>query len=137
MADIEAEGKPVDKKTLQNIHFNKTAKLINLSLRFGALAAGAPVKELKALEEYGTNIGMAFQIVDDLLDIEGDSETLGKTVGKDEKSMKATFPAVYGLEKSRQMAQQYKEAAKKSVSILGEKAALLNVLADYITDRNS
>jgi len=137
MLDIESEGKKPDKKKLQYIHENKTAKLINMSLRFGAQAAGAEAEDLAALEEYGNNIGMAFQIVDDLLDIEGDPEELGKSVGKDAESGKLTFPAVYGIEKSHQMAEQHKQTAKKALTRFGNKAVFLDMLADLVTQRTS
>jgi geranylgeranyl diphosphate synthase type II len=137
VTDINSEGKKPDKKTLEFIHQNKTAKLINLALRFGAKAANAKPADLEALEKYGANIGMAFQIVDDLLDIEGDPNELGKSVGKDSDSQKMTFPAVYGVEKSRQMAEEYKQNAKQALSHFGGKAVLLELLADYIIDRNS
>lgn len=137
VADLKAEGKKPDKKMLEYIHFNKTARLINLSLRFGALPAGANPEELAALETYGSNIGVAFQIVDDLLDIEGNPEELGKSVGKDEESGKLTFPAVYGIEKSRKMADEYKQKAKQALALFGEKALLLEMLADYMTERKN
>jgi len=135
--DILSEGKKPDKKMLEFIHQNKTARLINLALRFGGRAAGAKQSDLKALEEFGTKIGMAFQIVDDLLDIEGDPEELGKSVGKDEDSGKMTFPSVYGIEKSRLMAEEYKQEAKQALSRFGGKALFLEMLADYITSRNN
>jgi len=137
IVDIQSEGKKPDKKTLDFIHKNKTARLINLSLRFGAKAAGAKDADLKALEDFGNNIGMAFQIVDDLLDIAGDPEELGKSIGKDIASQKMTFPSIYGEDKSRQMAEDYKKSAKQSLSRFGDKALLLNMMADFIIDRTS
>ena len=137
MLDIASEGKKPDKKTLEFIHKNKTARLINMALRFGAKAAGANPDDLKALEEYGNSIGMAFQIVDDLLDIEGDKDELGKSIGKDEETGKMTFPALYGIEKSRQMAEEYKQDAKNALSYFGGKALFLEMLADFIVDRNN
>ncbi|NLK49214.1 MAG: polyprenyl synthetase family protein [Candidatus Cloacimonetes bacterium] len=137
MVDIESEGKKVTKKTLQYIHENKTAKLINLSLRFGALAGGAPANELAALEEYGNYFGLVFQIVDDLLDIEGDPAKLGKSIGKDEQVQKATFPSVWGIEASRKQALELTEKAKQSIAKLGDKAILLDALADYMLNRKS
>lgn len=137
MVDIQSEGKKPDKKTLQFIHHNKTARLINLALKFGAKAAGASAEDQAALEDFGTNLGMAFQIVDDLLDIEGDQDELGKTIGKDSESGKMTFPAVYGIEKSRVMAEQYKQAGKKALHRFGDKTVLLEMLADFILDRNN
>ncbi|HPN41085.1 MAG TPA: polyprenyl synthetase family protein [Candidatus Cloacimonadota bacterium] len=137
MVDIQSEGKKVSKKTLQYIHENKTAKLINICLRFGALAGGAPPEELAAIEEYGNCLGMVFQIVDDLLDIEGDPEELGKSVGKDVEVEKATFPSVWGVEESRRQARELTEKAKQAIVKLGDKAMLLDVLADYMLTRKS
>jgi len=137
MVDIESEGKKVDKKTLNYIHANKTAKLINISLRFGALAGKAPAKELAVIEDYGNKIGLVFQIVDDLLDIEGSAAKLGKSIGKDEAAGKATFPAVYGVEESRQMAKELTEKAKESIGSLGDKSIRFRVLADYLLHRKS
>ncbi|HAN41040.1 MAG TPA: polyprenyl synthetase family protein [Candidatus Cloacimonetes bacterium] len=137
MVDIESEGKKVSKKTLAYIHENKTAKLINICLRFGALAAGAPAKEVAALEDYGNHLGLVFQIVDDLLDIEGNPTTLGKSTGKDAEAGKATFPAVWGVEESRTQAVELTQKAKDSLAPLGEKAALLKELADSMLNRKS
>jgi len=137
MVDIASEGKKVDKKTLTYIHENKTGRLINLSLRLGALGGGAPAKELKVIEEYGRCIGIAFQIVDDLLDIEGTQEELGKTIGKDEEAGKVTFPSVYGVEESRRQATELIDKAKSAISSLGERSLLLQILADYLLNRKS
>lgn len=137
MVDIESEGKKVDKKTLNYIHENKTARLINLSLRFGAIAGGAPADELALIEEYGNLIGLVFQIVDDLLDIEGSQEELGKSIGKDANVEKATFPAVYGIEESRLKAAELTEKARQVISPLGKKALKLDILAEYLLTRKS
>jgi geranylgeranyl diphosphate synthase type II len=137
MVDIASEGKKVDKKTLTYIHENKTGRLINLSLRLGALGGGAPAKELKVIEEYGRCIGIAFQIVDDLLDIEGTQEELGKSIGKDEEAGKVTFPSVYGVEESRRQAKELIDKAKSAISSLGERSLLLQILADYLLNRKS
>lgn len=137
MVDIESEGKKIDKKTLNYIHNNKTARLINLSLRFGALGAKAPAKELAIIDDYGTKIGLVFQIIDDLLDIEGSSAKLGKSTGKDEAQGKATFPAVYGIEESRNMAAELTEKAKTAISTLGDRSLKLRILADYLLHRKS
>jgi geranylgeranyl diphosphate synthase type II len=137
MVDIESEDKKIDKKTLNFIHENKTGRLISICLRFGAIAGGASEKELACLEDYGKKIGLAFQIVDDLLDIEGDPSVVGKSLGKDEDQRKATFPSIYGVEQSRQMAQDLIEDAKTSVSKFGAKANLFIALADYILSRKS
>jgi len=137
MVDIESEGKKIDKKTLNYIHNNKTARLINLSLRFGALGAKAPAKELAIIDDYGTKIGLVFQIIDDLLDIEGSSAKLGKSTGKDEAQGKATFPAVYGIEESRKMAAELTDKAKTAISTLGDRSLKLRILADYLLHRKS
>ena len=135
MVDIESEGKKVDKKTLNYIHENKTARLINLSIRFGALAGEAEEEDLKILDEYGKLIGLVFQIVDDLLDIEGTQEELGKTIGKDAESAKATFPAVYGIAESHKKAEELTEKAREILAPLGEKALKLDILAEYLLGR--
>ncbi len=137
MVDIESEGKKVDKKTIDFIHINKTAKLIKLCLRFGALAGGAPAKEQAALEEYGFKIGLAFQIIDDLLDIEGDPDEMGKTVGKDAHVQKATYPSVRGLAESKRKAQELIAEAREVIAPLGEKAQALDILAEYMLTRKS
>ncbi len=137
MLDIESEGKKVDKKTLNIIHENKTAKLIKLSIRFGALAAGASELELKVLDDFGSKIGHAFQIIDDLLDIEGDADELGKSIGKDAEHSKATYPALYGIEESRRQAETLIEQAKAGIRKFGERATLFIELADYLLKRKS
>ncbi len=137
MVDIESEGKKIDKKTLNFIHENKTAKLINICLRFGALAGKAPAKELAIIEDYGNKIGMVFQIVDDLLDIEGSASKLGKSIGKDAAVGKATFPAIYGVEESRQMARDLTEKAITGISQLGDKSLRFRILAEYLLNRKS
>ncbi len=137
MVDIESEGKKIDKKTLNFIHENKTAKLINICLRFGALAGKAPAKEQEIIEDYGNKIGMVFQIVDDLLDIEGSASKLGKTIGKDAAVGKATFPAIYGVEESRQMAKDLTEKAITGISQLGDKSLRFRILAEYLLNRKS
>lgn len=137
MEDIDAEGKKTDKKTLNYIHNNKTAKLINIALRFGALAGRAPEKELKVIEEYGSKIGLVFQIVDDLLDVEGSQYSLGKSIGKDEAAGKATFPSQYGVEESRAMAEKLTQEAKQTITALGDRSIRFRILADHLLERKS
>jgi len=137
MVDINSEGKKVDKSTLNFIHENKTGALINLALRFGALAGGAPEKELAMIEEYGRLIGLVFQIVDDLLDVEGTQQELGKSIGKDASVQKATFPSVYGIAESRAKAAELTEKARLVIAPLGEKAILLDTLAESLLSRKS
>ena len=135
IVDIESEGKDVSEKTLKYIHKNKTGKLINLAIRFGCYLANAPEEDRKNLEKYGEKIGLAFQIVDDILDIEGDKETLGKSVGKDKASQKATFPAIYGLQKSREKAKKLLDEAADLLKKYGSKAKTLRMITDYIYTR--
>jgi geranylgeranyl diphosphate synthase type II len=101
MADIEAEGRQVNREEIENIHRRKTAALIRGSVRIGAILAGADRQTLERLTIYGEKVGLAFQIVDDILDIEGDQDLLGKQVGSDTRNEKATYPAVVGLETAR------------------------------------
>ena len=135
MVDILSEGKKVNKATLEYIHKNKTARMINLPIRFGCYLAEAPEEDIKRLEKFGNKLGLAFQIVDDILDIEGDQETLGKTIGKDKKAKKATFPSVYGLEESRRMAEKLIEEAKALLKPYKEKAEILLQLCDFVLTR--
>src|SRR4029077_2310723 len=103
-AALEGEAKPPNAQLLESIHRAKTGALLRGSLRLGAIYAGAGDAQYAALSRYGEHIGLAFQIVDDILDVEESSESLGKTAGKDAAQHKITFPAVYGLEESRRMA---------------------------------
>lgn len=135
MVDIQSEGKKISKETLEFIHSNKTGKLISLPIRFGCMLAEVPEEDLKRMESFGQKIGLAFQIVDDILDIEGSIEDLGKTIGKDSKTKKATFPSIYGLEKSKQMAEKLITEAKTLLEPYGEKAELLLMLCDFIHTR--
>lgn len=135
MADIVNEGKKVNRETLEYIHHNKTARLINLPIRFGCYLAEAPDSDLKRMEKYGDKLGLAFQIVDDILDVEGNSKTMGKTVGKDSKVQKATFPAVYGMEKSKSMAARLIADARKLLSHYGDRAEILDMLTEFVLTR--
>jgi len=134
-ADIQNEGKKVSKHTLEYIHNNKTARMFKLPIRFGCYIANASDDDIMRMEQFGEKIGLAFQIVDDILDIEGNQKTLGKTTGKDAKVKKATFPAVYGLEKSRIMAHNLVEEAKELLAFYGNKTELLSLLSDFILTR--
>ncbi len=137
VADILAEGKTINKAELDYIHRNKTGALLKASVKIGAILAGANPKEIKALTEYAEEIGLAFQIVDDILDIEGDSEKLGKDAGSDLARDKATFPALYGLEEAKKLAKQKQAKAKQALEIFSNnKADLLAELADYIVERS-
>jgi len=120
---------------LQNIHRHKTAALIRASLQAGATLAGASPKQLSALGEYGENIGLAFQIADDILDVTADKKKLGKR-GSDAKNKKLTFPALYGLEESKRKAQLLVEDAKAALELFGRRAQVLKQLANYIIERD-
>ncbi|HEY3936929.1 MAG TPA: farnesyl diphosphate synthase [Bryobacteraceae bacterium] len=135
--DIEGERKAPTALLLESIHRAKTGALLRASVRIGAIYAGATVDELAALSEYGEHIGLAFQIIDDLLDVEESSEALGKTAGKDEAQHKITFPAVYGLERSHAMAEEERLAAHAALGAFDERAERLHQIADFIVQRKA
>ncbi len=135
--DLEGEGKAPDPVLLEAIHRAKTGALLRASVRLGAIYAGAAEGELEALSRFGEHIGLAFQIVDDLLDVEETSEALGKTAGKDAAQRKITFPAVYGVEESRRMAGREKRSAQQALAIFGERAARLKELAEFAVLRRA
>jgi geranylgeranyl diphosphate synthase type II len=137
VADLEGEGKPPSAPLLETIHRAKTGALLRASLRMGAMAAGASGAEYEALSGYGEHVGLAFQIVDDILDVEESSEALGKTAGKDAAQHKITFPAVYGLETSRQMAEEECRRAHAVLEPFGGRELRLHELADLIIHRKS
>jgi geranylgeranyl diphosphate synthase type II len=137
VVDIESEGKSVGAETLEYIHLHKTAALIRASLRVGAMLAGGRADPLALIGEAGQNLGLAFQIVDDILDVEGTLAELGKSAGSDERKGKATYPAVHGIEASREEARRLIERAKAQLAGLGPGAAPLAALADYIFERRS
>jgi geranylgeranyl diphosphate synthase type II len=135
--DLEGEGKIPTAPLLDSIHRAKTGALLRASVRMGAIYAGADVAQLTALTCFGEHIGLAFQIVDDVLDVEQSSEALGKTAGKDAQQQKITFPAVYGLEQSRAMAEQERVAAHLALRPFGDRAERLNQLADLVVRRTA
>jgi len=135
--DIESEGKQVDAATLEYIHRSKTGALLRTSVRSGAIFAGASGATLEAISDYGVHIGLLFQIVDDILDVTESSETLGKTAGKDAAQLKATYPAVHGMEKSVAMAEHSMRAALAAVEPLGERGRWLREIAMYLGSRKS
>lgn len=136
--DLEGEGQDVKltAEELKYIHLSKTAALLTTSLRLGAMTADATSEQLAALSEFGTNLGLAFQVIDDILDVTQSSEQLGKTVGKDAATDKSTYPALFGLEKSKQEAASLTEKAHKALELFGEKANRLREIADYLLDRD-
>lgn len=135
--DLEGERQTPTPELLHRIHRAKTGALLRASVRMGAIYAGAVEEELEALTTYGEHMGLAFQIIDDILDVEASSEILGKTAGKDQEQQKITFPAVYGLETSRRMAESEREAASEALEPLGERARWLRALADVVVQRKS
>jgi geranylgeranyl diphosphate synthase type II len=137
VADLEGEGKTPTAELLESIHRAKTGALLRASLRMGTIYAGASDEQYGALSCYGEHIGLAFQIVDDILDVEESSAALGKTAGKDAAQHKITFPAVYGLETSHRMAEEECARAHQVLAPFGERAARLHELADHIVRRKS
>jgi geranylgeranyl diphosphate synthase, type II len=135
--DLEGEGKYPTAQLLESIHRAKTGALLRASVRMGAIYAGADDHQLQALSDYGTHIGLAFQIVDDILDVEQPSEALGKTAGKDEIQQKITFPAVYGLDRSHEMAEQERLSAHSALDSFDDRAARLRELADLVVHRQA
>jgi geranylgeranyl diphosphate synthase type II len=137
VADLEGEGQPPSAPLLESIHRAKTGALLRASLRLGAICAGASDEHYLALSSYGEHIGLAFQIVDDILDVEESSAALGKTAGKDSQQHKITFPAVYGVEESRRMAAAECRLAHETLAPFGARADRLHELADQIVHRKS
>jgi len=135
MADLEGESQAPTAELLERIHRAKTGALVGASVRMGAICAGASEQQLAALTRYGRHVGLAFQVVDDILDVEQPSEVLGKTAGKDAAQHKITFPAVYGLEESRRMAELERANAHRALVGFGTRAQRLRELADLIVYR--
>lgn len=135
--DIEGERQRPTAELLERIHRAKTGALLRASVRMGAIYSGATAEQYTALSLYGEHTGLAFQIVDDVLDVEQSSEQLGKTAGKDQAQQKITFPAVYGLAKSKEMAEAERLAAHGALAKFGESARWLREIADLVVNRNS
>jgi geranylgeranyl diphosphate synthase, type II len=137
VADLEAEGKKISAKQLQYIHERKTSALLCGSVRLGGMSANCNAGQLRALTDFGYHVGLAFQVIDDILDVTQTSEKLGKTAGKDTKAQKATYPAIVGLEKSRQIAKRLTEQSFAALKIFGGRAVALEALAEYLLRRES
>jgi geranylgeranyl diphosphate synthase type II len=136
VADLEAEGRKVKRAQLRFIHENKTAAMLRSSVRLGAMSANAAAKKLSAITEFGKRLGLAFQVIDDILDVTQTSEILGKSAGKDVAAKKATYPAVIGLEKSRAEARRLTRQAHSALSVFrGDDAEALHALANYLLER--
>ncbi len=135
VADLEAEGKRTEREELRYIHENKTAAILTASVCLGAMSANAPSKELAAMTKFGRALGLAFQVIDDILDVTQTSEKLGKSAGKDIAAQKATYPAVIGLEKSRAEAKRLTKKAHDALSMFGRNGQALHALANYLLER--
>jgi len=135
VVDLEAEHKKPDNETLEYIHRSKTAALITASVVSGGIYAGASDEQVEYLRRYGQAIGLAFQIVDDILDVTQTSEQLGKTAGKDIASEKATYPALFGIEKSRQKAASLLHSASQALEKIQGRGNVLRALAQFFIER--
>jgi geranylgeranyl diphosphate synthase, type II len=135
--DLESEGKATSADTLERLHRAKTGALLGACVRGGAILGGACPEDLARLSCYADAIGLAFQVVDDVLDATEGAERLGKTAGKDEAAQKATYVSVHGLDRAREMAADLRAQALRAVSPLGERGTLLADLARLIVDRHS
>lgn len=137
VADLEAEGQAISADELRYIHRSKTGALIGAAVQIGALAAGATDAQLAALEAYGRHAGIAFQIVDDILDVTATTAQLGKTAGKDVAQDKATYPALFGLEASREHAAEHHAQALDALETFGDNARPLRWIAERIVHRTT
>lgn len=137
VVDIRSEGQSIDRMTLEYIHTHKTGALFRASLRAGAILSNAQPEEVTALTKYAEHFGLAFQITDDLLDVIGDSQKLGKPVGSDEKNNKKTYPVLYGLEHTRMLAKEAVEKAVESLKDLPGNTEPLEMLAQFLLVRES
>jgi len=137
VADLEAEKKAPDVGTLEYIHRSKTAALIRASIVAGGIAGGAANEDVERLRRFGENIGWAFQVVDDILDVEESSAVLGKTAGKDQAQQKATYPALFGILQSRDIAADLAAKALSELDCYGERGSRLRELAQFLVARRS
>src|ERR1035437_9777672 len=135
VADLEGEGKRISARQLRYIHERKTSALLCCSVRLGGMSANCPPAQLKELTNFGYNVGLAFQVIDDILDVTQTSEKLGKTAGKDTKAQKATYPSIVGLHRSRQIAAQLTRRAFSSLKAFRGKGVALEALAEFLLRR--
>ena len=139
VADLEGEGKKTSAQQLKYIHERKTSALLCCSVRLGGMSANCTAAQLAALTDFGYHVGLAFQVIDDILDVTQTSEQLGKTAGKDTKAQKATYPSIVGLEKSRKIAEQLTDKAFAALSRIAGfkgKAVALEALAEFLLKRD-
>lgn len=137
VVDLESENKQIDIETLKFMHAHKTGALIKAPVRVGAILAGASEEQLTKLTEFSENLGLAFQIKDDILDIIGDEKKLGKKIGSDANNNKSTYPSIFGLEKSKEMVIEVSQNAINALDIFGEKGQFLRDITDYLINRES
>jgi geranylgeranyl diphosphate synthase type II len=137
VVDIESEGTIASRQTLEYIHKNKTAALIRACVRIGAMLADSSAETLQRLSSYGDNVGLAFQVIDDILDEEGTTEQIGKDAGSDREKGKVTFPSVVGMAESKTYAKKLIDDARNDIAFLGGKGQILADLAEYIRVRIS
>ncbi|MCU0787891.1 MAG: polyprenyl synthetase family protein [Verrucomicrobia bacterium] len=135
VADLEGEGRKTSVAQLKYIHERKTSALLCCSVRLGGMSANCPPAQLKALTDFGYQVGLAFQVIDDILDVTQSSEKLGKTAGKDTAAQKATYPSIVGLEKSKRIAQQLTDKAFAALKPFKGRAVALEALAGYLLKR--
>jgi len=136
VADLEAEGKKISASQLRYIHERKTSALLCCSVRLGGMSANCSPAQLQALTEFGYRVGLAFQIIDDILDVTQTSEQLGKTAGKDTNAQKATYPAIVGMEKSRKIAAGLTDGAFAALKVFRGQAVALEALATHLLQRD-
>ncbi|MBV9877551.1 MAG: polyprenyl synthetase family protein [Verrucomicrobia bacterium] len=136
VVDLESEGKKISQSLLNFIHESKTAALLRSCIRLGAMSANATPAQLRNLSDFGRSLGLAFQVIDDILDVTQTTEKLGKSAGKDIAAEKATFPAVVGLEKSRKIAQKLTREAREALRPFGKRAEVLLGMADHLLERD-
>lgn len=135
VADLEGEGKKTSTAQLKYIHERKTSALLCCSVRLGGMSANCSAAQLKALTDFGYNVGLAFQVIDDILDVTQTSEKLGKTAGKDTKAQKATYPSIVGLDRSRKIAEELTNRAFAALKPFRGNAVALEALAAYLLNR--
>ena len=137
MADIDSEGSRIDLLRLEQLHLMKTGALIKAAVSTGGILGGGTSEQIRHLHKYAQNIGLAFQIIDDILNVEGDPALLGKAVGTDEEKKKSTYPALLGLVESRKLAASRVKGALQALEYLDKKADPLRAIAKYVIDRKS
>lgn len=136
VADLEAEGRRISVQHLRYIHERKTSALLCCSVRLGGMSANCTAAQLQALTDFGYHVGLAFQVIDDILDVTQTSEQLGKTAGKDTRAQKATYPAIVGLEKARKIAGKLTDRAFAALKPFRGKAVALEALAEFLLKRD-